>query len=323
MAFPSISVSNAYARSAGVKAIYTRPSGGLWQTLGGIKNGVASLPPIRDVDGNRRNKGKGNLVAASALMRQAGAVEIHLMYALCDGTNDFLFQMQDAAAIPATTPAATEGWFMFSAAQIGVIADVDLSGNYDAKRTIKLDFAGSIKSTEWDAAVKAVIADVQFESTTDTGTFHAIGQYSAAKNGGLPDESHVVNNGIDSITFADVAGGSAVTLGAIKDYVGHIKFKSDASDMRRRHTAFAIDIDMAYGWKQTDAASLLVVDAMVGLAVNMVTNFTSGLVVTLNDIVGITPEYDNNGDMDKTRAVKMDHSGTWPTSIYDGIFSGT
>jgi hypothetical protein len=299
--------------------VYAKPSGGKWQTLGSISNASFELNTHTVRDSKGRNKGFAASWTAKCEMNQCSLTELELMDDLNDGTNAFLFQAFDAAAIPTGGAAATVGWFTVTAAQVGCKAKPILSGDPDVNRKIELEWQGSFIFTSIDAIVKASIDDDEFESSADAGTFHAIGTYTAAKNGGLPTEANIRPAGIASVTIADT-GGAAQTLGAIRNPEATLEYKSQ-EDNKRRFLPYCVDIAVSYEWMETDTPNLLNLDTMSDAAVDVVITFLDGLIMTLTDQVGIQTSFQSTGDAENIRVIKMEHTGSVQKSAVDGIFS--
>lgn len=321
MAFPTIATpSNAYHRPAAFRSVYIRASGEKWATLGSISGGVLNFPNFSENDSIGRNKAHAVAFTAKCNMKQASLTEIELLDAMCSGANDFLFKLSDAATV--TTSQDYEGWVYLTAAQVGLKTKVVLDGTPENNRKIELDWSGSLLLTELSAAVKATISAADFGSTASSAeTFYGIGTYSATTDGGLPTNAHMRPNGVSSITLDSAGGSSPQTMGKIKDFVGSLDFISDPDGLKR-HCPYAMKIDIAYNWMQTDAANLLNLDEMVGFDPKIIITFLSGLVVTLDNVTGITTDYEVSGDFDKIKVVKFNHTGSILTTSFDGIVSG-
>lgn len=322
MAFPTIATPlNAYRVPAAIQSIYVRPSGELYQTLGAIQGGEIVFDDYEQEDSLGKNKVLQSMsVTAKATMLQCSVTEIELLDTLIAGTSSFLFKMADAAAIPTGGAAATEGWVLLSSSQVGLKrVKIDLSGDVESPAKIELEFSGSLQYSAVDAAVKASIDDDEFEATGGTGTFKAIGTYTAAKNGGLPTPTNIKSCGISSLTLADTLG-AAQTLGPIDEPTIEFEYMAEEDSLKiGRIRIVAVNIN--YKWKQTDAVNLLNLNAFSDSEIDAVVTMVNGLVLTLTNQVGIGARFESVGDFDGTRSIIFRHKGKVLPSAIDGIFA--
>lgn len=321
MPFPTIATpSNANRIVAGIQSVYARPSGGKYQTLGAIREGELAIELYSQMDSRRRNKSnKANTVTAKFTMMQASLIEIELMDSLLDGTNNFLFKLADAAAIPILA-AVTTGWMLFTSSQIGVkTAKLVASGDVEQDQRIEIEMEGSLQDSELDAAVKASIDDNDFESSTDGGTFHAIGTYTAALDGGRPTMANRRSCGISALTLA-FTGGAAQTLGPIDEPTIEFEWGSELDSLRVARPRW-VHVKIEYKWKQTDSANLLNLDDFSDDEIDAVVTMKNGIVMTLTNQVGISTRFESVGDYDKTRSIIFKHSGAVLLADIDAIFA--
>ena len=322
MAFPAVTApSNANLRTGTFQAIYIRPAGGKFQTLGSITKASLDFGNITNPDSMKRNKSNNaGSFSAKCTMRQASGVELALVPSIMDGTNSFLFKMSDAAAIPVTTEAATVGWFLVSASQVGAKAKPVFDGTIDNEQAIELEIDGSYQMSVSDAIAKALIADVDFESSTDTGTYHAIGTYTAAKDGGNPTNSHVKSAGVLSITLADTIGGGAQSIGPINNV--KFSFTPDSEvDGAKRPLPSSFDIALDFDWLQNDAPDLLLLDAMSLLDVNVAVSMLAGTNITLTNQTGHAEKVTSPDDYDKKRTIGFSLKGSILISSFAAMIS--
>jgi hypothetical protein len=322
MAIPSITPTA--SKPGTFHAVYARPSGGKFQTLGGIIGGTINTPNFEQMDSMNRNRAFAVEVSAKCQMQQASLIELELLDSLCAAGIDFLFKLSDAAAIP-SVEAVTEGWMLLTAAQVGIKPDVVIDGNISTTRKISLDWLGSLTMAEYAAAIKPSIAAAMFESSSDSSTFHTIGTYTSATDGGKPTPTHIVPNGLASITLADNAGGAAASLGSVFDFKLRFEYISidPKEDPRNRYECFMIKVDGSYNWRSTDAANLVNLQTIAALAINAVITFASGLIATFTDSVGISTDYTVPDNIDKNRSIKIMHKGAVLTTSLDAIVSGS
>lgn len=322
MAFPTIDTpSLAYHRPASFQYVYARPSGGLYQTLGAVKEATLKLAEYKDTDSLGKNKSFAVEFTASCKLKQSSLTTLELLDAITAGTVSFLFKMQDAGAIPTGAAAATEGWVLVTAAQIGAPKwTVVYDGTPQDECYILMEWQGSLLKSEVDAAVKASIEDVDFEATGGSGTLMAIGTYTAALNGGLPTVTQILPAGVSSITLAE-PGGAAQTLGAVKNVKIQAAAVDDGEDDLRRFMPHAVAIDISYEWAETDAANLLNLADMTDTEIDAVITMKNGVVWTLSNTVGISLEYESGSDFQKKKIVRFMHTGQILTTAFDGIVS--
>ena len=320
MAFPTIATaSNAFRVPAAIQYIYIRPSGELYQTLGALKNAEIVFDDYEQTDSLGKNKViQAMTVTAKATMMQASVTEIELLDTLVAGTSSFLFKMADAAAIP-TVAAVTEGWFLLSSTQIGVKYKIVASGDTENQMEIQLEFAGSLQYSAVDAAIKASIDDNEFEATGGSGTFKAIGTYTAALNGGLPTSTSIKSCGISALTLADTAG-AAQTLGPIDDPVIEFEAMAEQDSLKVFRTRW-VNVNINYKWKQTDAVNLLNLNAFSDSEIDVVVTMANGIVMTLTNQTGIAARLESVGDFEGTRSIIFRHTGKLLPSAIDGIFA--
>lgn len=316
MAFPTVATpSPSYHRPAGFQAVYIRPSGELYQTLGAISEGTLKFSDYKESDSVGKNKSFAVEFTASCRMMQASLTEIELMDTICAGTNAFLFKMSDSGAIPGAA-AVTEGWVLVSAAQVGCKATLVMDGDPNANAYILLEWQGSLLLSAYAAAVKASIDDNEFEATGGAGTLKAIGTYTAALDGGSPTPANIKPCGISSVTLAE-AGGAAQTLGAVKNAKIQFKFNAE-EDGLRRFLPHSVGVDIEYEWMQTDAANLINLYTMVDTEIDAVITMLNGVVITLSNKVGISTAFESVGNYDKIRVVRFQHQGQMLKSAFDG-----
>ncbi len=320
MTYPAIGAtdySNIYP--ATIVAAYIRPDGEKWQTLGSIEDSSLEIESFTKPDTKKRDTFQGaSKFTAKVNMMQTSQYELGTLPLLCDGTNDFLFKLIDAESIPSGS-AATTGWFYISAEQVKAVhAKAVLSGDESSGGRIELDFQGAIAAADLDACVKAVIDAADFESSSDANTFHSLGVYSAAMDGGNPAINNIQYGGVSSITEADAAGGGAQTINPIFDPKIEFDFPVYKEGIRQ-YPLNTVDIAIDLSWGETDSTNLLLLDSIDPLRVNVVINMTNGLIITLNGITGNKTHFKNIGTMDKPRVTGLIHNGSILRSDYNGI----
>jgi len=89
----------------------------------------------------------------------------------------------------------------------------------------------------------------------------------------------------------------------------------------RRYLPCALAINAEYDIMATLNADLLLLGNMSAVDVKLIITMLSGLIFTLDNVVGIEFDFDVSGDMDKNRAVKVIHTGNTLQSSFDGIVS--
>jgi hypothetical protein len=323
MAYSTIgTLTNANRIAATVHAVFIRPSGELYQTLGVIKEGTdIVLEDYAENDSDGRNKSiNSKSIKATITMMQCSLTEAELLATMCDGTSSFLFKMDDAEAIPTGGAAATAGWWVFSSTQIGVKPKVDLSGDAEKSAFITLEFFGSILNSALDAALKASIDDDDFEATGGSGTFKAIGTYTAAKNGGLPTPANIKSCGVATWTIADT-GGATQTLGApIDDPTIEMEFVGEQDSLKVYRANWAA-FNLVHHFKQTNDTNILLYDSFSNREIDIVVTMSNGMVLTFVNQVGVKVDLSSAGSFERTRSFIFSHTGKVKLSSVNGIFS--
>ena len=276
-----------------------------WQTLGAISNGVLNIADFSSADSLTRNNAINALnFTAKCNMMQSSNTVIKLMPALCNGTNDFLFKLSDAA-----TPAggATVGWVCVTAAQVGVKAKLVASGTPDTNRHIELEWQGTIfKSSANQIALMEPTLTLasQFASTSDSGTavFYAIGTYTAATDGGSPTISQIRSCGVSTLTLDTSGTSSPTTMAPIQN----VKFEVDmlaTADGIRRFLPIALNADIEFHWMPTLNADLITLHTQTQKTSKSIITFLDGTILTFDGQTGIEANFQVSGDMSTNRVV--------------------
>lgn len=320
MAWKGFTGGAANIQPAAFIAVYIRPSGAKWQTLGAINSGVLNVRSFASGDSLTRNKGINSLgFTAKCNMMQAALIELELLDSICAGTNDFLFKLSDAVAI---TGVASAGWVLVSAAQVGVKAKIVGDGTPEDNRHIELEWQGSIYNSDANvvALLKPTLAAGDFEATGTGGTFHAIGVYTAATDGGNPDISHIKPCGVASVTLDAPATSSPDTITPIQNVKLGLEMLAN-QDGLLRFLPNSLDINIEYDWMATGNGDLLLLDNASQSDVKVVVTMIDGVVFTFDNQTGIETNFEASGDMDKNRVVRFTHKGKVLQASLDGIVS--
>jgi hypothetical protein len=327
MAFPTVTTASpANIKPAAFLAVYAADSTtGLWQTLGSIADGILNVADFTAPDSLGRNKTNGaSNFTASCKMKQTAAEELNLIDRICAGTNAFLFKLSDAGAIPGS-PAVTAGWVTVTAAQVGCKAKLVGDGTPENDRYILLEWQGSLINSAKDACLKASIDDDLFASSansvacTSTG-FYTIGVYTAAKDGGSPNNTHLKPCGISTIGIADADSAGTQGLSPITNV--KMSFEMLATqDGIRRFLPNALDINVEYDWMATDSADLLHLPDFAAANVNVYITTIDGIAFSLLNQTGIETNFEVSGDMDKARVVRFTHKGKILQSSFAATFA--
>jgi hypothetical protein len=319
MPFPTITESGANRMPGTFTDVYVRPANEKYQTLGGIMEASFSITDYATNDSRKRNKVHGaSLFEASFKMKQASTTELELLDSLQNGGNSFLFRCPDAAAIPSGS-AATAGWVLVTSSQVDAKAMGDYSGDASANAFIQVTIKGTVMNSVKDAVVKATIIDTDFEATGDSGTFHAIGTYTAAKDGGLPKNANMKPCGLVSVTLA-YTGGAAQTLTMFSSVKLTFDFTGKPDGLGRQCVS-SVDFLLEYDFTPTDAPTALVLDSMVVDDVDVVATTLAGPVFTFSNQVGIDTNYNAPADISATRVIHFKHTGTVAKTVFDNIVS--
>ena len=319
--FPAVTAASpANIRAAAFLGVYIRQSGGKWQTLGSIADGILNYEGFESDDSLGRNRGNGaGNFTAKCQMKQTSLVELELLDSICSGLNDFLFKLSEGV-----TPAgaASVGWVQVNAASVGVKANLVCDGTPEQDRYIELEWQGSIvmSDTTQVALFKPTLAAADFEATGTGGTYHAIGIYTAATDGGNPDNTHLKPCGVQYVYLADddEAGDQAILP------IQNVKMNYEmlaATDGIRRFLPNSMAINIEYDWMASDNADLLLLNTMVNRRVNVTIVMVDNIQFLLSNQVGIKTNFEVSGDMDKNRVVRFTHRGRVLQSSFDGIVS--
>ena len=324
MAFTNFTGTVANITPAAFIAVYVKDTtSGVWQTLGSIADGVLNVQDFSSPDSLTRNRAINSYgFTASCKMMQSSLVELELMDALCNGTNDFLFKLTDAATV--TTSAAYAGWIEVTAAQVGVKAKLVADGTPDNNRHIELSWQGSIYKSDSNeiALYTPTLETADFGSTADSGdaVFYAIGTYTATTDGGIGINSQIRPCGIATVTLDTYTATGAETIGPIQN--AKLSFEMLANqDGLRRFLPNTLDINIEYDWMSTLNSDLLLLGNATAQNVVVIVTMLDGVIFTLSNQVGIESNFEVSGDMDKNRVIRFTHKGKVLQSSFDGIVS--
>ena len=164
-----------------------------------------------------------------------------------------------------------------------------------------------------------------FASTSDSATavFYAIGTYTATADGGSPKIANLRSSGVSSLTF-DLAGGSSpVTIAP----VNNIKLSFDMlagteqQDSLKRFLPSTMDIAFEADCMASKNSDLLLLGNMSAVAVKIIVTCIDGMIITLDNQVGIKTKFGMTGDADGKRALTFTHTGSIPVSSYASVVS--
>jgi hypothetical protein len=255
-------------------------------------------------------------------MKQCSLVELELLDSLCNGTNDFLFKLSDAAAV--TTSQAYAGWIHVTAAQVGVKAKVVADGTPENNRVVELEWQGSILSSSANQAAlfMPTMQASDFASSADSATavFYAIGTYSAATDGGLPTNTQIRPCGVATVTIDTSPASGAETLAPIQNVKASFEMLA-TTDGIRRFLPNSLDINIEFDWMATLNADLQLGDNMSVLDVKLIVTMHDGVIFTLDNQTGFASNFEVSGDMDKNRVWRFTFAGKVLQSSFDNIVS--
>lgn len=302
-------------------AAYIKTGSEKWQTLGAIAQGVLNVEDFDAPDSLTRNLAIGSLnFTAKCRMMQSSNVECDLIDSICNGSNSFLFKLADAVAITGGS-VASAGWVYVTNAQVGCTSNLVADGTPEDNRYIELSFQGTIlrSTAAMIQLYTPTLIDTAFESTTPgSGTYHAIGTYTAALDGGNPTMTQIRSCGVSAMSL-DLAGGSSpVSIAPVTD----IKMTFNMIpfvDSLRRFLPKTMDISIDADCMATLNADLLLQDNMTPVAVKLIIDMIDGLKFTLDNQVGIKTNFEVNGDMDKPRILRFTHKGKILNSSFAAI----
>ena len=323
MAYPAFTGGVANLNNAAIVAIYIRQSGGKWQTLGTIGNGATlNVKDLSLQDSLERNKTSNAYeFTAKAKMMESSKIEIQLLPTICNGANDFLFKLIDAVAITGSS-VASAGWVQVNAAAVGVKGKANLDGSSSTDRTFELDFAGSIYKSDANEILLYTpsLQTTDFEATGSAGTFHAIGVYTATADGGAPNILHHRKNGFVSLSLDLAGGASPVAISPLNNQKLSFDIVGDVDGLNRPLPA-SVDIDAEYDILATLNADLLLVGNMTAVDVKAIITMFDGLIVTLDNNIGIESNVTVGGNAKKQRVISIISKGNIPVGSMSALFS--
>lgn len=317
MAYPAFTGGVANIKPASFNAVYVKDAASShYQTLGSISGGVMNVQNFSSLDSLGRNRSNNALhFTAKCTLKQSSVTEIETLDHLCDGTNGFLFKLSDAQAV--TTSQAYTGWVEVAATQVGVKAKLVADGTPENNQVVELEWEGTILVSDANqtALFNPTLAATSFAATGESNAaFLAWGTYTATTDGGSPTNGNIKPCGISTVQL-DLAGGSSpVTFGPVQNPKISIEMLS-TKDSRLRHLPCALDINIEYDVMATANADLLLLAGgtasqnIQGLACKLTITMLNGMVITLDDKVGIETNFEVSGDMDKNRVIRFTHKG--------------
>lgn len=332
MAYPALTNTIASGRPVGIKRVFARNGDSeKWQSLGEIRNGEFTLMPIETVNTYKWNLSSTayNFTGKFDLL-QTLPIEVEALANLVNGAIDFLLQLTDAGAIPAST-GVTEGWIELSNSQVGVHPTFKAEGDINTHQFSEINLVGTIKKADLDACVKADIDDQDFHiSSTADETFAnnnslqggtLFGYYNSTTPADIQGIMNNINpNGVASIALDNVQSSGALT---ITDF-GSSKIILDFQVTPNQNglpRAFGINADIEIECRSTDSASLLLLDTVNTTYTNFVITMLDGKVFTFTNKLGCTAKFENLGDFDKYRNLRFMAKGNFLVSDLAGIVS--
>jgi hypothetical protein len=291
-----------------------------WQTLGAISGGVLNVEDFQSPDSLTRNRAIGaSHFTAKCNMMQCSVTEQELLPTLCNGTNDFLFKLSDAATVAAS--AAYAGWVEVRAAQVNCKWKVINDGSPENNRVIELSWEGSIlRGTNQQIALfTPTLAAVDFAGSGDsTGLFMGIGTYTAATDGGLPTNANIRPCGVSSVSLDTSPASGAEVLSPVMN----VKFSLEeltAPDDLLRPMPLGIDLSLEYDWMATLNADMLLLDNLTILDTKMIVTMLDAVAYTFDNQMGLHTNYEVSGGVEKARVLRFTHKGKVLNSTLAGI----
>ena len=327
MAFPNFTGGVTNITPAAFMAVYIKTGAEKWQTLGSISSGVLNVRDFSAPDSLTRNKAINSYdFTAKCTMMQCAKIELELLDSICNGANNFLFKLADAAIV--TTSAAYAGWVAVTAAQVGVKAKVVADGTPENNRVIELEWQGSIYKSDANevALYTPTLATGDFGSTAVSGTYMGtlgvggIGIYTAATDGGLPDNTHLSPCGISTVVLDTSPTSNPETIAPVQNVKMMFEMLAN-QDGIRRFLPNTLDINIEYDWMATLNSDLLLLGNATLGDVKIIVTMLDGVIFTLDNQVGIESNFEVSGDMDKARIIRFTHKGKVLQSSFDGIVS--
>ena len=294
--------------SCAFASVYVRAQGEKWQTLGAIENGMLNIMNFSTLDSFGKNKPNGALnLSASCKMKQTSIVELGLNDTICNGRNDFLFKLTDSDD---PSGLAVGGWVLMSAIKSGVKAKLVADGDPRTNRVIELVWRGSAVDaySEHINLLSPILVDSDFESSSDAGTFHSIGLYTATSDGGSAQTSHLVPCGVLSVDFYTPSGSTHVVIGPVSNVRLSLE-TIPSNDTLRRYLPNTVIAFAEYDWMATDSDDVQTLDEITADDVSLYITMLDGIVFALSTNVGIASNFESVGDTDKARVTRFTHQG--------------
>jgi hypothetical protein len=321
MAFTNFTGGVANITPAAFQAVYIKTGSEKWQTLGAISNGVLNINTFSAPDSLTRNKAINSIgFSAKCRMMQSSSIALLLLDNICDGSNSFLFKMTDAATV--TTSAAYAGWIYVTNSQVGCKGKVVADGTPEDNRYIELEWQGSIYNSDANetAMLKPTLQTADFEATGSGGTYHAIGLYTDATDGGNPIISQIRSCGVSSVTFDTSPASGAETISPIQNVKFTLEMLAN-TDGLRRFLPISLDISLEFDWMATLNSDLLLLGNAVQQDVKIIVTMVDSVVFTFDNRIGLESNFEVSGDMDKNRVVRWTSKGKTLQSNIDSIVS--
>jgi hypothetical protein len=321
MAFTNFTGTVANITPAAFMAVYIKTGSEKWQTLGAISSGVLNINQFSAADSLTRNKAINSIgFSAKCNMMQCSVVEMELLDNICAGSNSFLFKLTDAATV--STSAAYAGWVYVTNSQVGVKAKVVADGTPEDNRHIELEWQGTIYNSDANevAMLTPTLETGDFEATGSGGTYHAIGTYTAATDGGNPIISQIRSCGVSTVTFDTSPASGAETIAPIQNVKMTLEMLAN-TDGLRRFLPNTLDVSLEFDWMATLNSDLLLLGNAVAQDVKIIVTMLDAVVFTFDNQVGLESNFEVSGDMDKNRVVRWTSKGKVLQSSIAGIVS--
>lgn len=328
MSYPAFTGGAAYQYNAAFLAVYVKDTTcNKYQTLGEIGEAILEISDFASPNSQKHNKAMNCYhFIASCRMMQTSLIEQELLALLCNGTNSFLFKLSNAVAITAS-PVASAGWIGVTAAQVGCKAKPVMDGTSEDDRYIELMWEGSIHKSDTNeiALYTPTLQTSNFASSSDseTAVFYTIGTYTGTSDGGSTTPGHMRKCGVSSLSFDVVGGSSPVTIAPVNNIKLSFEMLTgkEQQDSLLRFLPSTMDINFEVDCMAAKNSDLLLLGNMSAIPVKVIITFLDGLIVTLDNQIGIQTKFGLTGDSDGKQAITFTHTGNIAISSYNSVVS--
>jgi hypothetical protein len=308
MALPNLSLLEVInnINAASIDAVYIKIGSEKWQTVGYITNAsinVALQSSTTSLGEAISNNSLHIKVSFDMLETEASTV-LPLIESMIGNQCSWLVK---TVASDMTTGS---GWINLPSTAVGAKITYNNDGDITKTSVISVELSGSITLSSLDSLWNTTLTVESFETSSESGTFHALGDYTSGVVGGAGNMSLIVPAGLKEIQYTSYGtGGDATSIQNLGGTALKIEYNViEAPDKRYIATNSAsvtIDID----WVYASESVVTQLDALVGQLVAVEATCYDNSALSFGRL-GITVTVDNADDVKKSRLVKLHNTGT-------------